>query len=102
MLCQIDAQRERMANTQYMHQRRALHPSEFHATGGGNCVDYSLATADFLSYFGISVVIGGFFAEGDVAGHALVLVPVQRVPAGYTPVVLADDVAPIEEIPAKS
>jgi len=85
-------QRDLMSNTQYIHQPRALHPSEFYASGGGNCVDYSLATADFLGYFGISVVIGGFFAEGDIAGHAVALVPVERVPEGYTPVVLNRDV----------
>lgn len=85
-------QSDLMANSTYRPQRRALSAVEFHASGGGNCVDYALATADFLAHFGVRSYIAAFFSPGARTGHAIVLVPVDKVPAGYRSYTLAEPV----------
>lgn len=76
-------QSDLIRSTEYRHESRALAPNEFYASGGGNCVDYAVATAAFLRYHGVESYVGAFFAPGARVGHAVVLVPVQDVPAGY-------------------
>ena len=76
-------QSDLVRSTEYRHEPRALAPNEFYATGGGNCVDYSLATAAFLEHHGIVSYVGGFFAPDESVGHAVVLIPVSDVPRGY-------------------
>ena len=82
-------QHDLVRTTDYRHEARALHPSEFYATGGGNCVDYALATAAFLQHHGVRSYVGGFFPPGEQLGHAVVLVPVTEVPAGFASVTIS-------------
>lgn len=69
---------------EYLHNHKALRPTEFMSAGGGDCEDWALMTAGMLRFWGAPVYVGSLTSsEGR---HAVALVRTDDVPQYSHPI----------------
>jgi transglutaminase-like putative cysteine protease len=73
-----------VSDIRYAGNATALSPDELFAAGEGDCEDFALFTCGLLRYWGVECYLGSFSGDGSSTGHAVALIPVDRVPDGYT------------------
>lgn len=67
----------------YASNETVLRPDEFMAQGGGDCDDWAELTCGLLRYWGWDPYVGCFKSPSGDEAHAVCLVRVTDVPAGF-------------------
>ena len=76
-------QRAATSRFEYVSNEMVLQPDEFITQGGGDCDDWAELTCGLLRYWGWDPYVGCFESPLKKVGHAVCLVRVTEVPAGF-------------------